>query len=86
MLAVPVFHPLDQNRLRPSPWGTIGVVRFNSSSRTSEIPRFLSKIPSREVRQAMTVLRGWAEAHVQKLVAALGETSPSSTGNKQTLD
>jgi len=86
MLAVPVFHPLDQNKLRPSPWGTIGVVRFSSSSRACEISRFLSKIPSREDRRAVTVLRTLADAYVQKMIAALAETGPSGGEKDLALD
>lgn len=76
-LAVPVYHPREQDKPRPSPWGTIGVVSFASSSPASKIPRLLNRELSAEVAEMLTILRGLAQAHVHDMVTARGQPTSS---------
>ena len=57
ILAVPVFHPREQDK--PSPWGTIGVVSFGSSSPASKIPLLLNRKLSPEVEEMLKICKGW---------------------------
>jgi hypothetical protein len=77
ILAVPVYHPQEQDKPRPSPWGTIGVVSFASSSPASKIPRLLNKKLSPEDDETLTILRGLAQSHVYQMITALGQPMSS---------
>lgn len=71
ILAVPVFHPAEQNKARPSPWGTIGVVSFGSSSTATKVPQLLNRPLAKEDEEMLTDLRGIAQAHVHKIIQIL---------------
>jgi len=58
ILAVPLFHPSEQKGPRPSPWGTIGVVRIGSSSLKCAVPRLLNRVLSCEDKEMMKLLSG----------------------------
>ena len=77
ILAVPLYHPHEQDNSRPSPWGTIGVISFGSSSPASKVPLLLNQELSVEAKEMLTILRGLAQAHVYDMVTALGQPKPS---------
>jgi hypothetical protein len=77
ILAVPVYHPHEQDKPRPSPWGTIGVVTFGSSSPASKVAQLLNQRLSPADENTLKILRGLAQAHVYDIVTALGQpTTP----------
>ena len=71
MLAVPVYHPIEQDEPRPSPWSAICVVSFGSSSLASKIPTLVDQTssPSNELFNAV---RSLCQAGVSDLLATLG--------------
>jgi hypothetical protein len=76
LLAVPVYHPAQQDERRPSPWATIGVVSFGSSSLASKVPALLNSTLSTENAKMLTILRGLAQAHVHDILTTLGHPEP----------
>jgi hypothetical protein len=77
ILAVSVYHPREQDKPRPSAWGTIGVVSFGSSSPASKVPQLLNRQLSAEAAEMLKILRGLAQAHVYDIVTALGQPAAS---------
>lgn len=58
ILAVPLFHPREQDHPQPLPLGTIDVECFSSSSPASKVPRLLNEVLSLENQEIMAVQRG----------------------------
>lgn len=73
ILAVPVYHPMEQDKPRPSPWGTIGVVAFGSASTASKVPPLVKGDLSEENQEKLTILRAVAQSHIYGMVTALGQ-------------
>jgi hypothetical protein len=73
ILAVPIYHPIEQDKSRPSPWGTIGVVAFGSASTASKIAPLLNPELSPEAQDMLKILRALGQAHVYDMVTALGQ-------------
>jgi 3',5'-cyclic AMP phosphodiesterase CpdA len=73
ILAVPIYHPREQDERQPSPWATIGVVCFSSSSPASKISLLLNQDLAREDEEMLKILRGLAQAHVHGMLTALGQ-------------
>ncbi|MCL2715917.1 MAG: metallophosphoesterase [Alphaproteobacteria bacterium] len=86
ILAVPLFHPREQDNPRPSPWGTIGVVCFSSSSSACKVPRLLNEVLSIENQEMMTVQRGMAGIFVHEMFGAPGRTVPPSNDQTEELE
>lgn len=73
IIAVPIYHPKEEDKPRPSPWGTIGVISFGSSSPASKIPPLLNRDLSPDDEEMLKILRGLGQAHVHKMITALGQ-------------
>jgi 3',5'-cyclic AMP phosphodiesterase CpdA len=71
MLAVPVYHPAEQNEHRPSPWAAICVVSFGSSSLASKIPPLLNQTLTAESNKLIKAIRGLCQAGVNDILQTL---------------
>ncbi|MET0678135.1 MAG: metallophosphoesterase [Bradyrhizobium sp.] len=73
ILAIPVYHPDEEEKPRPSPWSTIGVLSFGSSSPASKIPPLLNQLLSMKDKDMVRILRGLAQSHVHEIIAILSQ-------------
>jgi hypothetical protein len=69
MLAVPVYHPAEQDEPRPSPWSAICVVSFGSSSLASKIPALLNRTLAPESKTLIKAVRALCQAGVSDILA-----------------
>ncbi|MCL2715801.1 MAG: metallophosphoesterase, partial [Alphaproteobacteria bacterium] len=86
MLAVPLVHPMEQDKPRPSPWGTIGVVCFSSSSSACKIPSLLNEVLPDQDQNIMNFLRLSLNSSVHRMFRAPGKTNPTSAEKAGVLD
>ena len=81
MLAVPVYHPTEQDEPRPSPWSAICVVCFGSSSLASKIPPlippFLSRTLTPESGTLSRAVRAVCQSNISNI---LNHLSGGGTG------
>jgi predicted phosphodiesterase len=71
ILAIPIYHPEEEEKSRPSPWGTIGVLSFGSSSPASQIPPLRNHPLSTADKEMLQILRGLAQSHVHEIISVL---------------
>lgn len=74
MLAIPIFHPEEQDRTEPSFFGTIGVVSFGSSDLATGVPQLLNSTQRTEDVKRMKLLRGLSQAVVFEMTQQLLRT------------
>jgi len=86
ILALPLFHPREHDNPRPSPWGTIGVVAFSSSSSACKVPAFLNEDLSLENREMMTIQRGMADTFLHEMFGPPARTPPSRNDKTGALE
>lgn len=77
MLSIPVYHPLEEDNRRPSPWSVIAVVAFATSAPTSKIPAMLNPILSKQSQKTLRTVRALSQSFVHEILSKLDSSNPS---------